>query len=140
MGTRGRIPDTKKIIELPKVTEIKAPRYLSQRAKLKHNEIGQLFIEQGILVETDLTAWGALWLAWDAALQAWESMKKNGLVAVDEKGLLRKSPAWQIFRDAITTYSKLANDFALTPASRARLRITGKIDDSEMTALERLLD
>lgn len=140
MGVRGPIPEQEmnaKYIQI--VGELHPPKWLSNRAKLKFKEYGAMLRGSGLLLESDMAAWAMLWLSWDLALQAAEAIKKDGATTIDERGFVRKHPGFQIWRDNINTFNKLANDFALTPAARARLNIRGGQPD-DLNELEKLLD
>ena len=140
MGKRGPIPEQEmnaKYIQI--VDDLKPPKWLSARAKHKFIDYGEMLRDSGVLLTSDMAAWAMLWLSWDLALKAAESIKKDGPTVKDERGLIRKHPGFQIWRDNIGTFNKLANDFALTPASRARLNIQpGKPE--ALSEIEQLLD
>lgn len=140
MGVRGPIPEQEmnaKFIQI--IGELHPPKWLSNRAKLKFKEYGAMLRDSGLLLVSDMAAWAMLWLAWDLALQAAETIKKEGATTVDERGFVRKHPGFQIWRDNINTFNKLANDFALTPAARARLNIQPGKPES-LSELEKMLD
>jgi len=142
MANRGPIPEQElkaKYIRI--VDELHPPKWLSSRAKRKYKEYGEMLRDSGLLTTSDIAAWGMLWQSWDLALTAAESIKKDGPTVKDERGFIRKHPGFQIWRDNIATFNKLANDFALTPASRARLNIQpGRRSKGENDFFEALLD
>jgi len=45
------------------------------------------------------------------------------LSAKDDRGLPRKNPVWTLYNSAAKDFSKLAQEFGMTPVSRQRLDI-----------------
>lgn len=78
----------------------------------------------------------ALWIAGEAA----QAMAEEGLLTTDKthsSGEMRKQPAYTVWRNATDVSLRLAQQFGLTPASRARL---GLEEEEEGPSLADLLD
>ncbi len=55
--------------------------------------------------------------------EALEILNREGLSVKDERGLPRKNPAWTLYNSAAKDFSKLAQEFGMTPVSRQRLDV-----------------
>lgn len=60
---------------------------------------------------------------WALTMEAAEVLKKDGSTTIDERGLIRKHPANQIFRDNSLAFCRYASEFGLLPSSRSRIPI-----------------
>lgn len=70
-------------------------------------------LDRGLLV-TYCQTW-ARWCELD------KQLTNDGMTHTDEKGTVRKHPAWTMARECTNTLATLATQLALTPAARLRL-------------------
>lgn len=123
-GNPGRRP-------LPKdepVLEPKAPRK-PRGLKKKHFAAAKLYDQlarelqrAGISTALDGPAFRLMAEHYGLAMQAAQIIAVEGLMTVDERGLLRKHPMLQVLRDNSEMYRKYAAEFGGTPSSRTRLK------------------
>ena len=92
--------------------------------------------ELGLLTEMDTTALEMMCLHYATAVQAERLIRREGLVTTGVRGGLVKHPAVQILRDSSTAFRQYAEQFGLTPSSRARIELPMPDEPDE---LERLL-
>ena len=94
--------------------------------------------ERGFLSKVDAAVLAAYCRAVSVAEQAYESLRAGGLTSPDRDGADRKSPSWQIWREATTLVAMLGKELLVTPASRLRTTLPeghGGGDDTEAGAL-----
>ena len=60
---------------------------------------------------------------WALAAKAWQRIEGEGMVTTDERGLPRKHPLLQVWRDNSKAFREYAARFGLTPADRARVHV-----------------
>lgn len=63
----------------------------------------------------------AMCQAWGFAQAAAKSITPETMLEVDEQGVTRKHPAFQIVKDQMAIYNTFASKFGLSPSDRARL-------------------
>ena len=100
-----------------------APEYLSESA-LKYWDV---FIDglkdTKMLTIVDGYALSMACIALDLMVEALDQIKLDGTTVLDERGLTRKHPAFQVLRDNTVMYHKWAGEFGLTPAARAKITL-----------------
>lgn len=79
--------------------------------------------ELGLITEADGAAFEMLCVHYGVAVQAARQLREDGLTTTDEDGLIRKHPLLQVLRESSTAFRMYAEQFGLTPAARARLRL-----------------
>ena len=103
---------------------IRPPAILGPAGKKHWKELAPLLVEHDLLTTGDLALFTQLCIAHEIALEARKVMKDEGMFRRDEEGVQRKHPGLQVWRDALTAYTKLANEFGLSPAAREKLGVT----------------
>src|SRR5947209_5189831 len=73
------------------------------------------------LGRVDMPMLEAMSIQYARAMQARRVLRSEGLFTSGSVGQLREHPAVKIEREATTLFARLAEQFALTPASRSRL-------------------
>lgn len=68
----------------------------------------------------DIGLFTHLCAAFGMAEEAQEALRKEGLVVHNSHGS-RKNPAYQIWRDSVSTFNQIAQQFGLSPASRVKM-------------------
>lgn len=106
----------------PQLAEMpRAPRGMNAPARRLWRTLGPVLVEMGVLTRADLPAFQLLCQHWGLAQQAWEALQQEGETTTDERGLPRKHPLLQVWRDNSRAWREYAAHFGLTPAARARL-------------------
>ena len=109
--------------QFPAPASLYAPRYLSKTAQGLWRRYGHLLVDRGVLRESDVAAFEALCLAYGTMVDAARILKREGLTTVDERGLPRKHPAYQIMRESSMQLKSYCALFGLSPSDRQRLVI-----------------
>ncbi len=121
------MPDTK--------TAPRAPKGLSPSARRWWRKIVPRLIELDIVdVKADYGRLVLLAQAWGMAQDAYKKMLDEGLFRKDEKGVTRKHPAHQVWRDSSAAYNSLGKELGLTPLSRNRLGVVNDDTTDELLA------
>lgn len=102
-----------------------APDWLPDVGRAKWHEVATHLWQIGCLTSIDTDALALYCEAWDEFYTAREEIKIHGLVAISENGNEYQHPAVGIKNKAIQRMRQLANEFGMTPAARAGLKITG---------------
>lgn len=92
--------------------------------------------EMGVLTFLDVPIFEGLCWSYYLMREAAKILNKDGPITVDERGLNRKHPASQIFRDNFNLLMKGAGEFGLLPMSRIQLNISSS--DNDMSLAEML--
>jgi P27 family predicted phage terminase small subunit len=71
--------------------------------------------------ETDEPKLLAMALSYGMAMDAAQLAAEEGVIEKDENGVRRKHAALQVYRDNILIFDRLAGQFGLSPAERAKL-------------------
>jgi P27 family predicted phage terminase small subunit len=135
MGKRGPKPEPNEIKKLrgskyfnpdepdmPAAINLCPPRgRLSQEARRFWKSNVEILSQKGILKETDLAAFELMCTHYGFAIAAARIIKEEGMLTIDERGLARKHPAMQLFRDQSALFLKYASLFGLDPSSRGNL-------------------
>ena len=100
--------------------------------KFWRDHAGQL-VDLGILTSADGGAFLALCQSYELMLEAWAKVQAEGVFRQDENNVTRKHPGIQVWRDALTSFLKLAAQFGLTPVAREGLNIEAPaVDEYEV--------
>lgn len=137
-GNPGRRPLPKNEPALPSRAPRK-PRGLKGRheaaAKL-YDEVARFLGETGISTALDSPAFRLMAAHYGLAMEAQAVLVQEGLMTVDERGLPRKHPMNQVFRDHSAAFLRYAAEFGMTPSSRTR--IYAPTDDEGVSLVELL--
>lgn len=137
MGKVGRksIPTSPEMLQGAKPREVnhgepkpapvppECPEGLSPAAKAKWRELAPQLTELGLFTAIDGTLFVKFCEAEAIADKAAAQLAKDGLFVTDERGLIRKHPALQVWKDNALLVAKLGEQFGLSPAGRKRLHI-----------------
>jgi len=80
-------------------------------------------VDMGLLTAADVPAFEIMAKHWALASKAWRQIEQEGMIAEDERGLPRKHPLLQVWRDNSKAFREYAARFGLTPADRARVHV-----------------
>jgi len=121
--------------DVGKKTAPRAPKGLSKSAQLWWRRIVPRLLELDVIdVQADFGRLVLLSQAWGMAWDAYQTIQKEGLFRKDEKGVTRKHPAHQVWRDSSAAYNSLGKELGLTPLSRNRLGVVDDDADGELIA------
>lgn len=87
------------------------------------DKMAGLLHKHGLLTPFDVPVFEGMCWSFHFMKEAAKLLKKEGVITVDERGLIRKNPANQIYRDNLNLMMKTAAEFGLTPISRSRVSI-----------------
>ena len=158
MGTRGKKPTPRKILELggrvhkkkektldfgewknediDKTMFSNLPAEVAKRAE----ETLLLLSKQGVLNPCDAEPFARYVQHLRIAYEANEIVEREGIISIDKNGVPHKHPALQIHRDNSITALRYEEQFGLTPSARMRLRGTDEIkNDMEVAAFDDFL-
>jgi P27 family predicted phage terminase small subunit len=101
----------------------RAPRNLSEGAGYFWRKYIPKLVDMGVPFEVDEPALIITAEAWALAIESRANLDKEGTTTVDEKGLVRKHPDAQIWRDNAGLFLKGASLFGMTASDRSKVRI-----------------
>lgn len=78
--------------------------------------------EAGITTQADEPAFRLMAMHYAFAIEAGATLAREGLMDEDERGLSRKHPMAQVWRDNSTMALKYMEQFGMTPSSRTRVK------------------
>ena len=123
------------------------PSYLPPHARELWKELAPRLYATGRLLPEDVPAFTILCQAHHFQLHAAVLLMKEGLTVEDKvykrvvkgedgeatvlKGMIRKHPAWQMWRDSANVVRQYDTEFGITPSSRTRLEILETPDDED---------
>jgi len=107
------------------------PAWIGKYGREFWKEEAPELIELGVLTEADLPMWSILCCTWNMLRRSLESLDQDGLTTKDERGLPRKNPAWTLFNSAAKDFSRLAQEFGMTPLSRQRLDVKPPVQEDD---------
>jgi P27 family predicted phage terminase small subunit len=84
----------------------------------------RFLLDRKVLSQCDLEAFERYCQHLAMAYEAYEIIKREGVLAPDERGIPRKHPAMQIHRDNSLAALRFAAELGLTPSARVRLNKT----------------
>jgi P27 family predicted phage terminase small subunit len=118
-----------------KTPKPRKPSGMPYHAGALWDRLAGFLYERGILTIFDAPIFEMMCLSYHFMKEADKWLKKDGVLTVDERGLIRKHPAHQIFRDHVNLYMKAAVEFGLTPASRSQLSLDQPDDDISLAEM-----
>lgn len=116
---------------LPDAVNISPPRgRLTQEARRFWKDHAGTLVKAGILKETDLASFELMCAHYGFAIAAARIIRDEGMITIDERGLARKHPAMQLFRDQSVLFGRYAALFGLDPANRGSLKVEEPVEPS----------
>jgi P27 family predicted phage terminase small subunit len=94
------------------------PRGLADDAKRLWRVIVPILAENGQLTPLDTAGLEALCQSYAAMSQAAGELARDGVTQIDHRGIRRKHPSFQIWRDGQATFRAWAGEYGLTPLAR----------------------
>lgn len=94
----------------------------------------------GRLTEDDLESFGALCMAWGLVVDAASTLHRDGMTAPgtgNDRETVKKHPAFQEWRDSMSTFTSLADRFGLNPKARGAMHSPAPLPEA---GSEELLD
>lgn len=121
--------------------KLRRPPGLSPAAVRFWNRYAPPLIEAGVLCKLDLDSFVQLCEVASNLEDCREGIKEHGVLVEGTHGTLKKNPALSCAAQLYQQYRLLASDFALTPASRAKLGLTNAdlLEAAELAEAERFL-
>jgi P27 family predicted phage terminase small subunit len=116
-------------------TAPRAPKGLSKSAQLWWRKLVPRLIELDVIdMKADYGRLVLLAQAWGMSWDAYQTIQDEGMFRKDEKGVTRKHPAHQVWRDSAAAYNSLGKELGLTPLSRNRLGVVADDENDELAA------
>jgi P27 family predicted phage terminase small subunit len=123
---------------LPLEGDIPAPDWMGEATKIEFNRLFEQLKNNKILTQNDVLSFLKMFEHLELSNQAFEQIQKDGILTKDERGLPRKNPLLQVYRENSLAYLRYAGEFGLTPSSRGNLSIPDyNIEDDD--PMEKLL-
>lgn len=107
------------------------PVWLPREAKAEWKRVVPQLDKVGLLTGVDRSVLVAYCRAWQDLYLASKALTKEGIFQIDRNGIKRRHPAIDIVRGASDQVNRFAQQFGLTPSSRARLEVPDKKDDDK---------
>ncbi len=122
-GNPGKraLPDEPSAPALSKPPRV--PSGLDKDAARFWRQAARALVEMRLLTAADVPAFEIMAKHWALAAKAWQRIEDEGMVTTDERGLPRKHPLLQVWRDNSKAFREYAARFGLTPADRARVHV-----------------
>ncbi len=98
----------------------KAPTWLDREARAEWGRVVPELERLGLLTSLDRAVLAAYCDAWSRFCAARRALAKAGGAVIQGERGVRKHPAWQIYREALTACLQLWKELALTPNARLR--------------------
>ncbi len=152
MATRGRKPKPTALKELegnpgkrklndkepkPGKKAPSCPKWLEDEAKKEWRRLSKKMEMMGILTEVDMAAFAGYCQAYARWKEAEEFITQHGSMIRTPNGYLQQVPQVSIAQTYLKVMNRFAEQFGLTPASRARIiaDTTGSDSEDELEAL-----
>lgn len=103
---------------------LNAPDYLDYQAADIWRDLGKKLLDAGLFTEGDSLALAMLCQQAARWQDAEKKLQMTGLVFEDDKGNLRTNPYSYISNNAWDRLKSMLGEFGLTPAERARLKVS----------------
>ena len=114
------------------------PPGLPAHAKRLWRSVVPILAASGTLTELDTAGLVAMCLCYQTMCQAAAELDEAGGVAhVDNRGVARKRPEWQIFRESQASFRTWCAEFGMTPAARTTLPAAAAAEKPDLAALLR---
>ena len=123
--------------ELAKAGLPAAPEWMGINTLKEYRTSFSVLKKRKVFTRTDCAAFLTMFEHYELAQRAYQQILEEGFTTIDERGLPRKSPVVQIYRDNSLAYLRYANEFGLTPSSRSRQG--SELENMEEDDMERLL-
>lgn len=118
---RDRAPEGE--VHPPGLDEIPdPPEHIGAEGMAFWRQSAPMLAELGLLTATDLPAFEALCVHYNAMVEAARMLVEHGQLVEGQTGL-KKNPAHQIFRDNSTAFRQYCGMFGLSPADRSRFGV-----------------
>jgi P27 family predicted phage terminase small subunit len=92
------------------------------------DDLAPKLARSGVLTEVDTYALAALCQSWSTYEQATATVAREGQTIEGYRGSTVRHPAAIVAKQALAEFLRLATEFGLTPASRARISVPGSGD------------
>jgi len=116
------------------------PSWLDREAMAEWRRILPALEALGLLAKVDRAVVANYCTAWSHAVAARALLEESGLVVNGKRDGPAKSPAWQIYREAVTLCTTLGKELYLTPAARLRSTMPAPPDDDSSGWKSGILD
>lgn len=126
---RAEAKSSKKPVKFPPAAP-EPPADLDTEAVAEWKRVVPELDSKGLLAKVDRGVIASYCRAWSHACAA-ETWLRDGLVFVDDDGNERKSPMWQVWREATVLMTALAKELLLTPNARLRATMPDSPDDPD---------
>ena len=113
----------------------KRPTWLPDEGKKQWKQLAPELESLGLLTIIDGQVFALMLVHWSLAVEAAKTLKKEGCLTTDERGLKRKHPACQVLRDNSLAFKQYMAEFGLSPVSRTGLDLPNGEEDKEFAAL-----
>lgn len=135
-GPKPKKPDLK--LKVPGKAPV-CPDWLDEEAKSQWSIVAAQLEEMGIAHLADASALATYCDMWSRWKQATASLRKNGSTYTTEKGWVIQRPEVAIARTLVSLMNKYQQQFGLTPASRAVLKV-GAVAEKQVDELEEFVN
>lgn len=94
------------------------PRGLADDAARLWRAVVPVLADAGQLTPLDIAGLEALATSYATMTSAARDLARDGVTHTDDRGVIRKHPSFQVWRDAQATFRSWAGEFGLTPLAR----------------------
>jgi P27 family predicted phage terminase small subunit len=103
--------------------DTKPPAVLGRVGRQLWRDLVPLLVSRQLLTPADVALFLHACLSYEFAIEAAQRLRSEGATRLDENGIERKNPNFQLWRDSLATFNRIASEFGLSPSSRERLSI-----------------
>ncbi len=103
--------------------EPQCPSHLDEGAKAEWRRLVPILLRMNVLSEADGMELAALCQTYSTMVRAQQELSKTGLLYKRPNGSVVQSPLLRVVTEGVATINRLAQQFGLTPSSRARVSI-----------------
>lgn len=129
----------KRLVLAPKAPA--PPKGLSAAAAAEWRRVVPELERAGVLSTIDRGVLTAYVTAWAHLVEAENELREHGIVHKNREGVIVKSPAWQVWREANRTMILAARECYLTPTARLRIPVPqGLTHDDDQDDADDLFD
>lgn len=132
-GPKAKKPDLK--LKVPSKAPV-CPNWLDEEAKAQWAIVAGQLEEMGIAHLADAGAMATYCDMWSRWRQATASLRENGSTYETEKGWVIQRPEVAIARTLVSLMNKYQQQFGLTPASRAVLKVGSMAAEAKVDQFE----
>jgi P27 family predicted phage terminase small subunit len=126
---RGTGKKVRRLVLAPKAPA--APAGLSKVAAAEWRRVVPELERAGVLATIDRGVLTGYCTAWAHMMEAEAALKTAGVVHLNREKVLVKSPAWQVYREALRTMILAARECYLTPTARLRIPVPAGLTDAD---------